>query len=57
MYPNGGSAMGRKDIRQRETKKVKKGAKQTAPPMLAPTLIGEPEVVRKKKPARDEDQP
>ena len=46
--------MGRKDIRQRETKKGKKEAKQTAPPMLAPTLSAEPEVVRKKKPSREE---
>ena len=49
--------MGRKDIRQRETKKGKKGAKQTAPPMFVPSLVAEPEIVRKKKPARDEDQP
>ena len=49
--------MGRKDIRHRETKKVKKGTKQTTPPMLAPILSGEPEIVRKKKPVRDEDQP
>ena len=47
--------MPRGDYRHRESKKLKKSAKKPTPPPMSAPLIGAPEVVRKKKPAREED--
>ena len=46
--------MARRDYRHRETKKTKKAAKQVALPATTAPLNVETEVIRKRKPAREE---